>query len=392
MVESVEAPDPKTVVFKLKYPSGSFLNVLASPFNYIYSADKLAQDPRWYEKNVNGTGPFEFVEYVPGSHWVGKRFDRYFRQGLPYLDGFRATFIREAAAQVNAVRSGRAQIEFRGFPPSARDDLVRALGDRIVVGESPWITALTLTFNTKKAPFDDARVRKALNLAIDRWTGSESLSKITFVKPVGLLVRPGGPFSRPESEIIKVPGFSRDSNAQREEARRLLREAGISEGFSFALKNRDVQQPYEPVGVFLIDQWRQIGLNVAHNITENSAYLADLRNGNFDVVLDFTAEYADDPDILLAKYVSSKRSSQNYGGYDDPQIDDLYDRQSRETDLDKRRQLVWQLEDRVIGEQTYVLPVLWWQRIIPYSARLKNYPILPSHYVNQSLKDLWLAQ
>ena len=104
--------------------------MLASPWNYIYSAAELEKDPTFYEKNVMGTGPFKFVEYVPGSHWVGKRNEEYFDQGKPYLDGFRALFIRETAAQVAAVRGERAHVEFRGFTPQARDDLVQALGQQ----------------------------------------------------------------------------------------------------------------------------------------------------------------------------------------------------------------------------------------------------------------------
>src|SRR5713226_1806280 len=72
-VEAVEAPDPWTVVFRLKWPQGSFLSSLASPFNWIYKADSLERDMRWYETNVMGTGPFVFVEHVKGSHWVGKK-------------------------------------------------------------------------------------------------------------------------------------------------------------------------------------------------------------------------------------------------------------------------------------------------------------------------------
>ena len=104
-VESVQAPAPDTVVFRLKYPQASFMAALASPWNWIYKADILAKDPRWYEKNVMGTGPFKFVEYVRGSHWVAKKNPDYWDKGKPYLDGFRAVFIPSASAQVAAVRA-----------------------------------------------------------------------------------------------------------------------------------------------------------------------------------------------------------------------------------------------------------------------------------------------
>ena len=76
-VEVVEAPDPSTVRFRLKYPESSFLLNLASPWNWIYKADILAKDMTWYAKNVMGTGPFTFVEHVKGSHWVGKKNPNY---------------------------------------------------------------------------------------------------------------------------------------------------------------------------------------------------------------------------------------------------------------------------------------------------------------------------
>jgi len=72
-VEAIEAPDPLTVRFRLKWTEASFLVNLASPFNWIYRADILAKDMRWYETNTMGTGPFKFVEHVKGSHLVGKK-------------------------------------------------------------------------------------------------------------------------------------------------------------------------------------------------------------------------------------------------------------------------------------------------------------------------------
>src|SRR6185436_16081060 len=134
-VEAVEAPNPDTVVFRLKVPEASFIANVSSPWNYIYRAEILAKDPRWYEKNINGTGPFKFVEYVRGSHWVGKKNPDYWDKGKPYLDGYRVIFIQDAAAQVAAIRGERAMIQFRGFSPSERDSIVQALGNKITVQE-----------------------------------------------------------------------------------------------------------------------------------------------------------------------------------------------------------------------------------------------------------------
>src|SRR3989304_2181372 len=99
VVEVVEAPDPYTVRFRLKWPAGAFLQSLASPWNFIYKADILAKDMHWYEKKIMGTGPFVFVEHVKGSHWVGKKNPNYWDKGKPYLDGYRAMFVKAHATQ-----------------------------------------------------------------------------------------------------------------------------------------------------------------------------------------------------------------------------------------------------------------------------------------------------
>ena len=166
-IASTEAPDPATFVLKLKYPEASLLLNLASPWNWIYRADTLAKDPHWYEKNINGTGPFKFVEHVKGSHWLGKKNPDYWDKGKPYLDGYRAIFISSSAAQVAAVRGERAMIQFRSFSPPERDQLVQALGNKIAVQESPWDCLNFVSMHHDKKPFDDKRVRRALSLALD---------------------------------------------------------------------------------------------------------------------------------------------------------------------------------------------------------------------------------
>jgi len=392
VVDKIETPDEYSVVFRLKRPSASMLANFASPWNFIYKAELLEKDPRWYEKNIMGTGPFSFGEYVPGSHWVGKKNPNYFVQGKPYLDGFRAIFVRDPAAGVGAIRGGRAQVEFRGFPPSARDDLSRAMGPQITVQESPWVCVLYIAINNEKKPFDDVRVRRALNLAIDRWGGSRALSQITFVKGVGAVMRPGSPFAMSDADLQKVPGWGTDVNAARTEARRLLREAGVTDGTQFVLKNRDVKEPYEAVGVFLIDQWKQIGLNVSQVQLETGPYTNDLRGGNYDVALDFNCDFMDEPDLQLIKFISSDKSPINYARYKDPQLDDLYDRQSRETNPEARKRLVAEFERRAVGEMAYQLPTIWWHRIVPHASNFKGWTITPSHYLNQDLRDVWLAK
>src|SRR3990170_5776597 len=337
MVKSVEAPDDQTLVFRLKWAAASLLANLASPWNPIYKADILAKDPHWYEKNIMGTGPFTFVEHVKGSHVVGKKFAGYWDKGKPYLDGFRAIFMRDSAAQVAAVRGERAHIQFRSFTPKDRDNLKAALGDKITVQESPWDCILMVAINHKKKPFDDPRVRRALSLALDRYEGSKALSQIAIVKSVAGVQVPGTPFATPPEELSKLAGYGHDIDKSRAEARRLLKEAGVPEGFSFTFSNRGIPMPYEPLGVWMIDQWRKVGLNVTQRVIESAAYYATLRKGEHEAAMDFQCGYIVEPDLDMYKFLSSSRNPANYGYYEDPALDALYDQQSRASNPEERK-------------------------------------------------------
>lgn len=390
-VASIETPDPLTVGFKLKKANASMLSNFASPWDCVYSAAKLKQDPKFPERNIMGTGPFVFAGHVAGSHWTGRRFDNYFEKGKPYLNGYVAIFI-SGAPMVNALAAGEVLVEFRGHSPADRDRLLKALGDRAVMQESPWVCSLVVTFNTKKKPFDDARVRRALSLAIDRWGGAQALSKVALVRHVGGILRPGYDLAAGEKELVTYPGFSRDINASRAEARKLLKEAGVP-NLTFTLTNRTVAMPYTPVGVFLIDQWRQIGLNVKHEQLETRLYLAAQQRDKptFEAALDFNCDFMDEPNLQLQKYLSHDRSAINYAQQTDRMLDDFYDKQSGELDRKKRYAIIRDFEKRAL-EQAYTIPTIWWHRIIVYHKALKGWHILPSHYAGQDLADVWLDQ
>src|SRR3970282_2601127 len=114
------------------------LSNFASPWDCVYSAAKLKQDPKFPERNLLGTGPFTFVEHVAGSHWVGKRFAGYYEKGKPYLDGYRAIFIKGAPLG-KALAAGEVVAEFRGHSPADRDRLVQTLGRKGVVVGGPGV-------------------------------------------------------------------------------------------------------------------------------------------------------------------------------------------------------------------------------------------------------------
>ena len=123
---------------------------------------------------------------------------------------------------------------------------------------------------------------------------------------------------------------------------------------------------------------------------EYGPYQVDLKSGRFDIAVNSRSAYMDDPDDQLTHYVSS--SSANYARYKDPICDDLYLKQSRAVDPVERRRLCKQLQLRVIDEMTYMVPFLWWHRMIPVPSNVKGIKLMPNHFINQDLSTIWLSK
>jgi peptide/nickel transport system substrate-binding protein len=389
MVAKIEAPDPTTVVFHLKFATDAFLPALADPYAFIYDKKQLDKDPHWYEKNINGSGPFKFVSYEAGQSIIGERNPGYYHKGLPYLDGFKGIFADKQVTRVEAIRSDRAAIEFRGFPPASRDELVSALGDKITTQESDWNCGGILTINHKRKPFDDVRVRRALTLAIDRWGSAPALAKVAIVRTVGGVVYPGSPLAATKGELQQLAGYWPDIEKSRAEARRLLKEAG-AEGLTFVLNNRSVDQPYKFYGLWVIDQWSKIGLHVTQRVLPTGPWFQALHDENFAVSTEGNCQNVVNPLADVAKYLPHTASSSNYGNFEDQTEVDIYNKMLRETDKTQQRVLMRQFEKRVLSDEVHSIYLLWWRRIVPYRSYVKGWKIGPSHYVNQDLGTIWL--
>jgi len=388
MVDTITAPDDETVLFKLKFATLTFLPALADPYAYVYSKKILDQDMHWYEKNIMGSGPFKLVDYQIGQSIKGERNPDYYRPGQPYLDGFIAIFAPKQAVRADAIRADRAAMDFRGLPPSTRDQLVKELGDKLTVQESDWNCGNVLTPNHQKKPFDDVRVRKALFLAIDQWKGAQALSKIAIVKTVGSIVFPGSPLAATKDELQHMIGFSPDIEKSRAEARRLLKEAG-QENLAFELLNRNVDQPYKIVGTWLVDEWSKIGVKATQRVVPIGPEFDAMRSGNFTVLLQANCQNVVNPIADVGRFLPHEVQRENYGYFADPEMIDIYNRMLKETDFTKVRALMRQYDTHV-NQQAHQLLVTWWHRIIPMRSYVKGWKISPSHYLNQDLANIWL--
>lgn len=390
MVDNVEAPDDKTVVFNLEYASGAFLPALANPFNFIYAKKDLDEHGyEWHRTNVNGSGPFKFESYDPGASTSGVKYEDYHHEGKPYLDGFKAIVATDENARVQAIEGGQADIEFRGFSPKARDELVSALGDKITVQESDWNCVLIMTPNHRREPMSDPRVRKALTLAVDRWGGSQYLSKIAIVDAVGGIVFPNHPLAATEEELVQLAGYSKDLEASREEARNLLAEAGHPDGINIVFNNRGVDQPYKIVGTWLVDQWKQVGINAEMQVNPSPVFYDILRNTfEYDVSIDFNCQSIINPIADVSFFLPGGGS--DHTGWENPEVVALYEEITKAPTEEEQRSLMREYERLVLDEHAARFITLWWRKINPYRSYVKGWKIAPSHYLGQQLDQIWL--
>jgi len=190
LTESWTAVDDKTFRLKLKRPFPYVLDALAKPSSNVpfIMPERLAKTDAFQQvTEAIGSGPFKFVEYTPGARWVGERFDGYFREGLPYLDGFEVVQV-EGTGLTTALSGGQVDANFRMVTPPQQAQIKGVRGEEIVFPATESGTVVMAMLNQKHAPFADERVRRALNIAIDRDTGLPAIIAERGERPVAVLV------------------------------------------------------------------------------------------------------------------------------------------------------------------------------------------------------------
>ena len=219
---------------------------------------------------------------------------------------------------------------------------------------------------------------------------SKVLYPINGLKLIGGLMRPGSSWAMSEAELQKFPGFGPDAEKNRAEARRLLAEAGFPNGFKVILKNRNVRLPYQDFAVYVIQEWRKIGIEAEHRPLETAAWFEEgQKSGNFEAMIFPPVEFMDDPDLWLSIYTTG--DTRNWGRFSDAKVDALFARQTRTLNAGERKKIVNDME-RIVLDTTPYIPGLWWTRNLVHWAKMKNYVAPPNYYSNQKLQDVWLSE
>ena len=386
-IDTIETPDDYTVIFKMKAADAFMTQNFGSPYNPIYSKKDIDKPGNWHKDHINGTGPFVFVEHVPGSKWVTKRYEKYHFDDV-YLDGTIAYSIKDVTTPLSG---GQIMAEWRSVSPPERKTLEKQMGDKVQFSEAPWLSEIMLSLNTKFEPFQDKRVRQALTMCIDRYKGLENMNKITIISkfPTGHLIATSE-WALPEAELQKLPGFNPDGAAAKKRAKALLKEAG-HEGLSFQYSNRATAHPFDQIAIWLISEWKQCGLNPVLVTSPVAKFVEIRKNGTFDVTIDWNSNFLPDPTQMLAKYLSVERNPQNYSGYTDLKVDEWFDAQRKENNVAKRKGLAQNI-DRKLIEDAWTIPVTYMARTLALSSKVKGYKIAPTHVLNTDWRGVWIDE
>ncbi|MBI2908487.1 MAG: ABC transporter substrate-binding protein [Chloroflexi bacterium] len=384
-VARVEAPDALTAKVVLKYPQPSFLQLMAMPFNFIFSPEVVKRKGDM-KRDVVGTGPFKFSSYVDRISFSVKKNPDYFVKGRPYLDGITMYVIFDEMTRLAALRTRQLNmLPLSGeVTPTEAVELKRRHPELIVHERAnPGLTALVPNIRIK--PWGDVRVRQAINLAVDR----EAAGKVVrggYFPGYGYML-PGGPWSLPETELMSLPGFRQPKDADIAEARKLLAQAGYPEGFKTTMM-ANVQAHERETSQVAKDQLAKIGI-VAEISVVDSAVAKDRKfEGKFDLLSVADASAADDPDILLGEYYLTG-SPKNWGAWSSKKYDEIYAEQSRTMDARKRLELVWDLQ-RLLHQEAPRSIVTWSRRFGVLWPEVKDWVPGKSLYLNHKFQDVWL--
>lgn len=373
------------LVIETDFVAASFLPHLASVYVSIYPkhvTESLDPPSMTAFEQVVGTGPFKAGEAIRGSRYTLVRNNDYYEPGLPYLDEIEFLVMPEPLVRMAALRAHEIDSIAIITAQEARQ-LELDFAGRITVHETPSAGGNTVQMNLSRPPFDDARVRRAVNLAISR----EDANLVLGQGFRGAILPPGGAFMYPEGLIDSLPGYG-DVGANRELARDLLAEAGFPGGFKVTLNTR-ANPFFEFLGEFVIGQLAEVGIEATLAPIESVDYQDRVMSGNFDMIVHSHSFALDDPDSVLPSHYSCD-GVENFPGLCDPDLDLMIEQQSREVDPEKRLALLNEIE-RVIWETDAKVWFQWSSRRTPVWNNVVGLePGGPSLYQGRRLEQVFL--
>ncbi len=377
VIDKIETPAPDKVVIKLSRPFGPFLISLGCIQGAAIMPAHIFKgtDPVKTAANISqlaGTGSFKYSSWQHGDHVKLVRNPTYYMEGKPYLDEVIGKVISQASARVQALQAGEVDVS-RAFPPNYLSTVRAAPNLKVETSDSAPLTTLVF-YNTKKKPFDNKLVRKALFMAIDR----DYIFKNAFfeVGQVGT-----APFTteiawaaNPDIDYRKMYPFDvAKANA-------MLDEAGLKRGpdgkrFSTTISIFSNQYPeFQQVAAAMRSMWQAVGVEASTEALEDATMIKKVfTDMDFDTTVQTYTSYSD-PALGVARTWSTAVIGKSYGNpsaYSNPLVDELFAKGEGATDFAERGPFYKQAQ-AIVAEDLPVFTLRQYKENDAASKRLRG--------------------
>ncbi len=357
----VEATDDKTLVVTLSSPCSYFGSLAAfATLSPVQQATVEANGDAWATaaETYISNGPFYVSEWVPGSHILMSKNPYYWNADAIKLDGIKWNLIEDANASYSAYQTGEV-LMIKDVPTEEIPSL-EGNGEFFV---DPIIGTYYLSLNTQKAPFDDAKVRKALSLAIDRDYVANTLMQGTY-SPASNFMGPGWIDTDGSQFIDNANGGqpyidTTTYEANLEEAKALLEEAGYpgGEGFPSITYSTNDAGYHKVVAEYLQQAWAELGIDLSVEIVEWASFTPMRRNGDYESSRNgWVGDYSDPSNMLDLLYSSN---GNNDGKFNNAEYDAAMDTSRTTLDAAERSEALHTAED-ILMEEAGCIPVAYY--------------------------------
>ena len=373
--------------FHLSRPQPSFIAMLASGFSVLYPCHV---DGKVMRTAPVGTGPFKFVSFRSNDSIKFERNPDYWKKGFPYVDAIEWRIIPSRSTRILGCTAGEFDLSFIADVPSALVRDVKKQSPSAMCAFTPTNVPTNIIINRDREPFNNADVRKAVALSLDRKGAIDILSEGQADIAGWMLAPPVGAWGMPPEEVRKMWGYGGTVEENRAEARRIMEGLGYgpNKRLSVKVSTRDFAS-YRDAAVLLVDYLNQVYFDAQLDVVESSVWFNRLNRFDYTIGLNLSGVGIDDPDVTLAGGFACK-SDMNRTKYCSPEVDKLIDAQSQEWDVEKRRQIVWKIERMLAAD--VARPVLFhnkagtcWQPHLNGYVHQEN-----SIYNNWRFERVWL--
>lgn len=367
----LEKIDPLTVRITLEKPDAAFLANLAMPVSIIISAEyagQLIRAGRLADINAKpiGTGPFRFRRYEKDAQIRYEAHPGYY-QGRARFDRLIYAIVRDSATRLQKLRTGECHLS---ISPKPQEIAIVEADPRLKLMETTGISTGFLAFNTRKKPLDNADVRRALSLAINRKALFTSVFHGFAREAAGVLP----PFMLGHDD--KRKNIAHDPG----KARALLEKAGIPPGFEIELWAMPIARSYNPDGRKFAEMiqadWAKIGIKAKIVTYEWGDYIRRAQAGEHQVISLGWSSDNGDPDNLLTPLLSCAVQEHSLSRWCHAGFEALLEKGRYEQDAKKRAAIYRELEG-VLAAELPILPVSHGVFAQPMRREVEGFRVTP---------------